>query len=52
MNVTFSHLFFAFTNNFLQSAGQTSPALIQKIVCKIKLLRDKSQIHEIYESCR
>ncbi len=41
MNIMFSRLPFAFTNNFLQSTGHTSPVLIQKIICKSKLLRDK-----------
>jgi len=42
MNITFSHLFFDPTYNFLQSTGHTSPAFNQEIICKIKFLRDKS----------
>jgi len=41
MNLTFSRLPFDSTNNFSQSTGRTSPALNQKIICKIKSLRDK-----------
>jgi len=47
MNITFSHLPFDPTNDFLQSTGHISPALNQKIICEIKLLRDKLAQHEI-----
>jgi len=47
MNLTFSHLPFDSTNDFFQSTGHTSPALNQKIICKIKLLCDKFAQHEI-----
>ncbi len=48
INIVFSCLSFAFTNDFLHLAGHTSPALNQEINCKIKLRRDKLTQHKLF----